>query len=541
MKQTDLLARCLSTVIVLGLLCGVGASAGQELAAGGAELSQAMQSLQEGDLAQALEILEALVRGPSPPMAAYGILGGLYVERGDAELAMPLLQRVIDAGEGNAAVLFNAGRAAMQTGDPERGEQFLREAARLAPASPAARALGILYGRRGRPEEAYVILRPWVRDNPDDVEARLAAALGAVELQRIPEAEELLASLPQEDPGVQLLWGRALLIKGEHWGAIGFLEPLLRDAPETLQRDARRLLADAYLRAGEASEAVGVLEQGSLDDPRSVLLLAQSHYRNGEPGRSVTTLEALASQALDPQAPLPTEVRADVLVAHGQHLAGLARHAEAVEFLEAGTRLAPADKAGWQSLGQAYAAAGQRDRAQAALQRFQEIADSEEEESVNRAERDLADPTGRELRQAMRLLETGEGERAIALLRRELELADGDPRPGLFLSRAYLLLGQPSEALVAAQAVLASSPDNVDARYSVATAQMGLDLVDEAETGLRAVLEAQPDFTPAMSDLAVLLARRGDATEARRLLERVLELRPGDPVATQALAQLDAG
>ncbi|MEE2776411.1 MAG: tetratricopeptide repeat protein [Acidobacteriota bacterium] len=501
-------------------------------------LEQAMDVLRGGEIARAIELFEELAQQPQPPLPALGILGGLYVERGDGELAMPLLQRVIEADAANPAVLFNAGRAALLTGDPRAGARYLEQAAAMAPGSPAARALGLLRGQQGLPEEAYVLLRPWVRDNPDDHEARLAAALGAVELRRVPEAEELLAGLSQQDPGVQLLWGRLLLLKGEPWGAIGFLRPLVDSPPETVARDSRRLLADAFLTVGDSAEAIAVLEAGHLQGPRSFLLLSQAYYRNGNPEQAVATLQELADAALPRESEMADEVRAKLLLTHGLHLIGVSKHAQALLYLERAVALDPTNKVGWQNLGQALSAGGRRDEAKLAAERFHEIADAEQEPSINQAQRDLEDPTGRELREAMQMLYAGDAEGAQARLLREVKLAPGDPRPLLYLSRVYLLDGRASEALEAADSALAAAPENPDALYSVATAQMGLGQIAAAEAGLASLLAKTPDYTPAMNDLAVLLIQSGRGNEARPLLERVLQIRPEDPLAARNLELL---
>ncbi|MEM1248143.1 MAG: tetratricopeptide repeat protein [Acidobacteriota bacterium] len=503
-----------------------------------AVLVPALEAFDRGDLDEAVRLLEEVVAGADVPLPALGILGGLYVERGEGDRALPLLQKVIEAGQANPAVLFNAGRAAQQSGNPELGAEYLQQAARLAPASPAARALGLLRGRQGRAEEAYVILRPWVLSNPGDTEARLAAALGAVELRRVPEAEQLLGELPQTDPGVQLLWGRLLMLKGEPWGAVGYLQPLLESAPPALAADVRRLLADAYLTVGESDLAIQALEGQESKDVRASTLLSQAYFRNGRIDDALKALEASAQRALDPQQPMPIDDRSKALLAHGQHLIAAARHSEALPFLEAGTEIDPRDKLGWQALGQALAADGRRDEAKEALAMFTQLDSAEVETSLNQAQRDLEDPTGRELRESMQLLVSGSPERALERLQREAQISPQDPRPLLFLSRAYLMMAQPENALAAARNAVALAPGSPDALYSIATAQMALQDFAAAENGFRSLLESHPEYTPAMNDLAVLLIEDERPEEAKPLFERILSLNPDDPVAAENLRKL---
>ena len=470
-----------------------------------------------------------------------GVLGGLYVETGEIDKAFELLQPLADSPTANAAVLYNAGRAAIGRGDVERAIRYLRRSVQIEPVSPAARRLGLLLGSQGRFADAYPHLSSWVRSNPDDAEARLAAAFGAVRLERVPEAEELLSELDQQDPGVKLLWGQLLEIKGDLWGAVSHLKPLVEDAPPGLQNNVRRLLARVYLAVGESASAMGLLEGHVGDDPHMALELSRAQYQSGQLEMALETLEPFAAPLLGDETRrqhLAADLLASLSLEYGRLLVTAGRHREAIPHLELNTGIDPASKLGWQSLGQALAADGRREEALRALERFTEISEQEEKVSLNQLERDLEDPTGRELREAMALLEQGKGDEALRRIRREAELAPDDLRPRLLEIRALLLLEKPEVALEVGRILLSGSPDNPDALYVVATVRMALQQLVEAEEDLRRALEISPRYTPAMNDLAVLLMGSGREEEAEGLLERVLELRPGDPLARANLESL---
>lgn len=214
---------------------------------------------------------------------------------------------------------------------------------------------------------------------------------------------------------------------------------------------------------------------------------------------------------------------------------------EALPYLELATQVAPEDKLGWQSYGQALAAAGRTDEAQAALARFREITKTEVPASMKdmQLEQDTADPTGRELREAVKLLAQGRPEEALVIVRVEAKVNPGDPRPALMESRILLGMNQTREAYEAAERVVAAQPEYADGYYQRGAVRMALGELETAEGDLRRALELQPEHTAAMNDLAVLLLDRGDRVAARELLRRVLQLRPEDPVAKANLEALD--
>src|SRR5205814_3245985 len=133
-------------------------------------------------------------------------------------------------------------------------------AARLAPASPAGRDLGMELAREGKVLEAYALLRPWVGGNPTDGDARLMAASLAVTLERPVEAQIFLQGLDQNDPAIRLLQAKTLVLAGEGDEAVRLTEPLLAKHPAGMELEVRRTLAQAYLLVGKPTEAVALLQ-----------------------------------------------------------------------------------------------------------------------------------------------------------------------------------------------------------------------------------------------------------------------------------------
>lgn len=511
---------------------------------------QAVAALSRGDTAAAIALLEPVRERPQSTPPLLSLLGAVYLEADRPEDALAVL-RPLTAGEtADAAILYNAGRAALATGDTDQAARWLTASVRQQPGTPAARELGLLLGSGGAIQEAYQLLRPWTRAHPEDQEARLATALAAVRLGRVPDAEELLEGLPLELDRVRLLWGQLRLMQGDPRGAVAMVAPLIAaagSAPGEAELDARKTLAEAHLALGESAEAIALLSGHAEGDAAATLQLGKAQYQAGELATALGTLEGYAEQllALAQGDGLEgnTELAAAYALEYGRLLAAAGRHADAVPYLGLATALAANEKQAWQLLGQSLAAAGRQEEASDALARFQELADAEGPATArqDRLERYADDPTAREIERARDLLAKGESEQALRLLRQEIGLSPTDLRPRLLESRVLLLLDRPEEALAAAERTAALAPESADAVYQLAAANLALDRREEAETAFRRALELAPDHLAGMNDLAVLLIVQGERTEARALLDRALVVRPDDPQATETLQRLNQG
>lgn len=514
-------------------------------------LERAKAAVDAGELQEAIAILEPLRETADAAGEGLAVLGALYLEADRAQDALAVLAPLADREDANPAVLYNAGRAATRAGEIPRGLAWLERSVELQPGTPAARELGLLYGFQGRLREAYRVLLPWARSHPGDVQAVRAAALAALRLRRVPEAEELLAALPQTEPEDKMLWGHLLLLKGEPHGAVSLLAPLLAaeeppgsDLPTRLDSDVRWVLAEAYLEVGEAAKAVEVLE-GKVQNAASALLLGRARYQSGDLEGALSTLAPLAEPILsgehDPQDPRWLLAK-DIAREYGRWLVAAGRYEEAIPYLELATEREPDRKETWQTLGQALAAAGRQEEAQEALAEFQRLAREEgtESEQMERKRTAREDPTAREMERARRLIEAGRHEDALAVVRAERQLAPEDPRPALLESWLLLAMDRPGEALPVAEDLVQRFPDSPDALHQRGAVLLALDRAEEAEADLRRAVELAPGHVPALSDLAVLLSVQGNRAEAIALLERVLEIRPDDPQARAALDRLRA-
>jgi len=506
-------------------------------------VEQAIGLLTSGDAAGAVSLLEPVRERPAPPPRLLALLGTAYLEAGRAADALQVLTPLASGEHPDPAVLFNAGRAALATGQVAAGERFLERSVALQTGTPAARELGLLRGTQGRMHDSYRLLRPWVLANPEDREARLAAALAAIQLDRLSEAEALLDDLPPEADRVRLLWGKIRLLRDDPQGAVATLAPILESGGSAVELEARRVTAEAQVALDKPEEAVALLEGRTAGDPAASLALGQAQFRAGRADDAIATLQPFAEHLLqvDPSSQVQMgnrDLAARYGLAYGRFLAAEARHEEALPNLVLATRLQPNNQYAWKLLANTLTALGRNAEAGVARKHFDDLAGDDDGEA------DLAnveDPTERAVLRARALLSAGRYDEALATLRSEIELAPQDPRPRLLESRALLLAGRPEEALAKAEDIVAHFPDHPDAYYQRGTVHLAMEHRESAEADFREALRLAPDHVPAMSDLAVLLTIRGERVEAERLLERVLELRPDDPRAKENLERIRAG
>ncbi|HVS03815.1 MAG TPA: tetratricopeptide repeat protein [Thermoanaerobaculia bacterium] len=506
------------------------ASATQLSAAG----ERAMALLDSGDRQGAIAALEAVDFAGLTPVER-GLLGALYVEADRAADAWRVLGPMAAEPGANAAVLYNAGRAALGTGETQRAAELLQRSVALMPVSPAARELGLLLGASGRRVAAYAVLRPWAEAHPEDTEARTAAAALALQLSRPAEAARLLEALPEGDPRVTLLRGQLKMQQGDPHNGLTILEALYADHPPEMDADVRRLLADAYVQVGRSADAIPLLE-GRADRPAQALLLAEARYRTGDLAGALATLQPLAQPVLGEAEPGEHSFR--LALDYGRMLVASGRHAEALPYLQLAVALDDSEQLAWKTLGDAYAATGERDKAKEALERFRSLVVSQTERRAQ-AETAAADAGAGTLLEAMKFLEAGKPERALPLVRREIALSPHDLRPRLMEVRLLIALERREEAAAAADRTLAQFAGSPDALYQRGLTRMLLKQPGPAEEDFRQVLAMAPDHVATMNDLAVLLMLQGKRDEALRLVRRVLELRPEDPLATQNLRRME--
>jgi Flp pilus assembly protein TadD len=513
----------------------------------------AIQDVQAGKKDAAFAKLKVIEKDPAVTPPLLSLIGALYVEIGKPLDGLAVLKPLADDEDAQPAVLYNAGRAAQRAGQLDVARVYLTRSVIKEPASPAARDLGLLTAQEGHVVEAYSMLRPWALRNPSDLEARLMAANLAVQLERGDDAIQLLSGLPDTEPAIRLLHGKALVLKKDGPGAVALLKPLLTKHPQGMDLEVRRSLAEAELLAGQPAEAIQLIDGKTAGRPPLVLLLARAQRQAGNAAAAAATLKPLADK-LPPAAEANTigdpRPAAGIAMEYGSLLVDGGHAAEAVPFYEKATAYHPRNPDAWKGLAKALDAAGRKAEAQKALAQAAEVAkpparSAPAPEAAQASAPPAAgapaapapavaqeQPLSAGLQKALQQM--GEGHH----VRQEIAISK-DPRARLIELRILLTLKRPDEALKAADAAIATDPGNPDYIYLRGASEMALQRFGSAEQDLRKALQIQPRHLAAMDDLAVLLMRSNRRDEARKLLQQVLQINPQDKVAASNLEQLN--
>src|SRR5882724_2870946 len=475
-------------------------------------LEEALNRVDKGDEAGAIKLLEGMRQDPAVTPPVLSLLGALYLRTNRTKEAMEVLKPLADDPNADPAVLFNAGRAALALGQAREGVGYFERSVALAPGSPAARTLGLILAREGAPEHAYEVLRPWAVATPGDTEARLAAALLAVNLQRLPEADELLKGLPADNPRVRLLKGDLALRKGDPKGCIAILRPLVDSPPPGF-------------------------------DTHGGMLLAEAQYQGGDIPAALATLSPFAAKILKAEHPRDPEFVVEMALTYGRILTAAGRQAEAADALSVATRLDPEGAAAWQAYGQALVAAGKKDEGAKALARFRDLSAAQTKARLEAQRAGLSPanaPAQAAADPALAALQSGQLDKALSITREQMKSTPKDLKPRALEVRILLLQKRYDDALKAAQAMVDLAPGVPDTIYARGVCRLALENVKDAEADFRQALKLQPQYIPAMNDLAVLLMIHGQKAEAKSLLERVIKMHPEDEIANENLRKLNA-
>jgi len=507
-----------------------------------------------GALAQAGKTKEAIARLERSRAAldvrGQSLLGALYVRDGRAAEALVLLRPLADRKEAEAAVLYNAGRAALMTKDVEKGQVYLARSVDKDPASPARRELGLLLSQQGRVVEAYSMLRPWTLRNAQDGDARLVAATLAIALERPLEAAQLLDGLVQS-PAVQLLSARVAVEVGDGEAALRRLQGVLANHPPAMDPEVRRVAAEAYLLAGQPAKAVEMLAGKAGKVPALVLLLGKAQRQAGNPAAAIATLQPLAAQVPDDPRKLgDPRPAAAIALEYGQLLLATGKAAEAVPMLQKATKLHPEDESGWDALARALDAAGRAGEATQAREHAQGIVAARSQALAatgtsgggaggGPAAGGPALPAYASA--AMSLAQEGKLQQAFDVVSQRLQAAPDDELARTLQVRLLLSREQNAAALNAADMAVARFPGSPDFVYLRGAVEMSMHDLVAAERDYRRALQIQPRHLAAMSDLAVLLMNQGKNDEAKKLLEQVIAINPQDKTAAANLEQLRKG
>ncbi len=384
------------------------------------------------------------------------------------------------------------------------------------------------------PVEALARARAAVERAPAEFGPALAVAGALTALGRTDDALAAFArsrSLLPDDLGV----GETPAIVH---AASAYLVPalLLRDLDRT--GEAIRLLEEAVVRQigdAEVYEQLALLRlaDGLADDALAAVDAARAQGRTS-PGLELARGLALArnperrGEALDYLQDALRNGVGDPVVVHleaADLLVAEARYPEALEHLRAAGEVAPQVPEVAYRLGRALAAAGDREGAEAALQRYRSLQEARERaaevESTASAEATSA------LSEAQRLAAAGTPEAALARLAGVLqEQADHRLAGDVRALRAKILfsMGRVEQAVASVAEARRLRPDRVEHHYLEGMFLHTGGRVEDAAQALERALTLDPDLGEAHALLGMIAAEAGRFGEAAERMERALEL-----------------
>ncbi len=296
---------------------------------------------------------------------------------------------------------------------------------------------------------------------------------------------------------------------------LALLRTLIEQAPENYM--ARMHTATAFLRLGRSEEAERELESLVEQAPgygAGRMLYAEVLGARGELDRAVEQYERAI--AVTPRLAEPRYQLARLLERHG-------RAPEAVEACRAAVELEPDND---------LVVAGYRRMTLGApaiqLKSFTRLVERFPDSAALAAElgwvlRDAGDPDG-----ARR-----EAERAASLVPQHVG--------GALLSGELLLdQGQLDAATAHFRKTVETHPRSPRAHYGLGRVLAVTGRLAEAEESFESALEFDPELVEVYTFRAGILERQGSRAAAETLYRQALEIRPGDPLATQALARLES-
>ena len=137
----------------------------------------------------------------------------------------------------------------------------------------------------------------------------------------------------------------------------------------------------------------------------------------------------------------------------------------------------------------------------------------------------------RQIATAQRLLQTGETNKAITILRGIIQSQPENGDAHLLLGTALVMVPNESEAIQELHRAVQLAPESARVAFSLGTAQAHFGNMKEAEEAFRKALILKPGFAEAHVSLGLILARHKQLGKARTQFEDALKLQGTSPAA----------
>ena len=325
-------------------------------------------------ISEAIFALELLAKRHPEFSRLYQEKGHCYVAMRDAPRAIEAYRQAIQRNPSLPAAWSRLATLYRMTGDAENArisQQHVEITSKLAP--EVLSASGLLSD--GDVEDAERIIRPYLLQHPQDVEAMRILAKIALEYDALQDAHVLLSSVIELAPDYDAArcdYARTLLRRHQHAESLTQLEILLQKNPEN--RTYRTIYATALVGIGNHEKALLLYRNLLVGAPRAPdILLSIAHtlktlgrqeeaieaYREAAGSRPhfgdaywslanlktyrFTTEELVSMQASEANPEIKTDDRLHMCFALGKGLEDVGNYERAFEYYERGNALKKAD------------------------------------------------------------------------------------------------------------------------------------------------------------------------------------------------------
>jgi len=519
-----------------------------------ATLLLAHLSAADGDGARALALAdEVLARTPKDGKALALKAALLRSVNNDADGALAAYRAAVAADPRQAAAHAEIIAMLLERHDVAGAKEQFAQLAKALPNHPTT----LLYDARlAYLDKDYTRARDvaerLLKNYPNDWRALLVAGLAEVQLQHAAKAETYLAQASKARPDAVLprqALAQLYLRAGRARDAIGLLQPIL-DA-KTPDAESLTLAGLAYLQADDPKRSEAAFAQAARIDPKATTArraLALGHLAQGNVEGGFAELEALAGED-------PSARSAMALVAARLAKNDVAGALEAIDRLQARQPDSPVPYALRGSLQarrkDAAGATASFEKALALDKRYFPATvglamldlEAGRPDDAKRRYEDLLRTDPKNMRAALALVELQV--RAAAPVQDVTRALDevirahpADVLPRLALVNYLLGRNDVKAAVVAAQGAVAALPDNNILLERLGAAQLASGTPEQAAASFSKLSAALPDRVEPLLRLAEAQAAAKDHAAAQRTLARALELKPGLVQARVASARI---
>jgi tetratricopeptide (TPR) repeat protein len=383
--------------------------------------------------------------------------------------------------------------------------------------------------------------------SPHDVDAEIGLARAYRAVHNHNEAKNILDRASREhprNPEPLLILGDLEIEMQTYEAAVGHLTAALALTPDDAR--ARIRLAVAYRSKNDSRNALAQLTTVLTRDSQNAL----AHYERAriysDQNQNTEALrDAETAFRLKPNPPARLLLATILLRPQpsDNHAASQNRCARAAELLESSAATQPTDSESTASelpgsemlflLLRAYQCAGQNEKAQQALARFESASRADRTTKENQTEAKHL------VQQANNAAMRNDPRTAFDLLHQALEK---DPSYGAAysqLAKLYYSAGDVNKAEDAIAKALARDPYQPDFLYVLGKIREKQGNLDEALATFQKTALVNPKESDAYFEMGSIYQQRNDRARARVAYEKALNLSPGDPDYRKALASLN--